>query len=87
MVTNPRETMRTADATDTRRLTLRADDIWTSVKVFTSTIVDGENPIGEQVTEWLAVHSVHVVEIVIAQSISTTVGLFTIALFYRPDRQ
>ena len=75
--------MYAADATDTRRLTLRAGDPWTSVKVFTSAIVDGENPIGEQATEWLAVHPVHVVEIVIAQSISDGVGCFTIALFYR----
>jgi hypothetical protein len=85
-MTNPPDAGRAASATDTHRLILRTDAAWNSVKVFTGALLDGEHPIGEQVTQWLAAHSVQLVEVVIAQSADEG-GCISIGLFYRPTPQ
>lgn len=87
LVTNPRDAKRAADAPDARQMTLRAGDAWNSVKVFTGALVDGENPIGEHVTQWLTAHSGQLVEVMIAQSASDTGGCISIGLFYRAAPQ
>jgi hypothetical protein len=87
LVTKPLDATRAVDAAGTRRLILRTDDAWSSVKVFTGPLIDGDNPIGEQVTEWLAAHAVQLVEVVIAQLVGNTGACISIGLFYRAPRQ
>lgn len=65
-------------------MVLRPDIMFNGVKVFSATMFQQRDVLGEQVTGWIAAHPQrNVTEIVVTQSSDSSFHCFTIAVFYR----